>query len=212
MKKLSQYAIALDGHVAPPPSASHERELLSFHVEDVIFLTECVAPPKRCERPPLGCSLTAARARVLRPTAVNARHQAKPRSAVVARLRGGRPQQADGCVPAAPRAEALRRVPVHARRDPAALGAPALTTARQSCCDACGTKTPRPAFRGRGLPRPAGHPAVQPHQVVPAAQVHHGIPDAAPDRDDRRARGQHPRPDVRGRRPRQHSQSAAMVD
>jgi len=47
MKKLSQYAIALDGHVAPPPSASHERELLSFHVEDVIFLTECVARLER---------------------------------------------------------------------------------------------------------------------------------------------------------------------
>jgi len=44
----------------------------------------------------------------------------------------------------------------------------------------------------------AGHPAVQPHQIVPVAQIHHGVPDSAPDRDDRRTRGQHTRSDVGG--------------
>ena len=52
LKTFSQYAIALDSHIAPPPSTSHDRELLAFQAEDVVFLTEYVNPSSACAGPP----------------------------------------------------------------------------------------------------------------------------------------------------------------
>ena len=43
LKDASQYAIALEAQVAPPPAAgSTEKEMLAFQAEDVIYLTRSV--------------------------------------------------------------------------------------------------------------------------------------------------------------------------
>ena len=107
LKDASQYAIALEAQVAPPPAAgSTEKEMLAFQAEDVIYLTRSVDAHAGTFTDPRAKGL-ADRVRP-RATTGGTDAQSRRRAGVVARLPRGRPDQAHGRLPARPRCGSQR--------------------------------------------------------------------------------------------------------